>query len=234
LNGLKTVCLPLNKDFTSRLYEQLYEIIECKLLIICNPNNPTGTIIPLEELQKILREFTGIVVIDEAYSDFCPDVSAAHLVNEFPNLIVVQTLSKAYGMAGLRVGMAIASNDWIRALNSIKPPYNISSLVQETAIGLLESTDWSAVKQQLLSERERLFTFLKGHPQVTQVIESAANFILFRVKDAAGLYALLLKNGVIVRNRSNDYNCENCLRITIGTRSENDLFISILNTCNYD
>ncbi len=228
LNGLQTQAINLDENFEINTRQLLLQSKGCKLLIICNPNNPTGKVIPRSELVKIIEQFKGVVVIDEAYSDFCPDESCIDLINDFSNLIVTQTLSKAYGMAGLRVGIAIANSEWIKALNSIKPPYNISSLVQQTAIVALKNNDWNNIIDSINNEKERVFAFLENCDKVLQVTESKANFILFKVENSQKVYDLLAKNGVVVRNRSTQYNCENQLRVSIGTPEENNSFISLM------
>lgn len=229
-NGLKIREINLDKQFRISASEVLLQAEGSKLLILCNPNNPTGNLIPKKELLEIVREFKGLVIIDEAYIDFCPADSMSDEVENFSNLIVVQTLSKAYGMAGLRIGMAIASPEWITALNGIKPPYNLSSLVQETAIKVLKTVPWNELKKEILLERERLVAFLKSHSSVTEVFPSEANFILFRIPDASLIYTKLLENGVVVRNRSNQFNCFDTLRVSVGTKEENNQFIQIMQT----
>jgi histidinol dehydrogenase len=230
VNGLLTIPINLDAKFQISAAEILAQSHGSKLLVICNPNNPTGTIIPKKELLKIVGEFDGIVVVDEAYSDFCLNNSLVDEVTIYSNLIVVQTLSKAYGMAGLRIGMAIASNEWIQSLNTIKPPYNLSSLVQETAINQLQSINWEVIRTEITQERKRLESFLKLNRKVTEVFESEANFILFRIPNATEIYNKLIQNGVVVRNRSTQYNCSDTLRVSVGTKSENDKFIEIIQT----
>ncbi len=228
MNALETKEICLDKSFSISTSQLLNEASGAKVLIICNPNNPTGNVIRKEELLEIAWKFKGVLVIDEAYVDFCPEFSLADEVENFPNLIVVQTLSKAYAMAGLRVGMAIASEDWIEALNRIKPPYNLSSLVQQKAISVLKSNDWQQLKSTLVSEREKMGKVLKSLPVVQQIFPSEANFLLFRVNDADKMYHKLIENGVVVRNRSTHYNCENTLRVSIGNPGENARFIEIM------
>ncbi len=230
INGLRTKTIDLDRNFQIADSEILAQAAGSRLLVLCNPNNPTGNVIPKDRLLEIVREFDGVVVIDEAYIDFCPAYSMADEVNNYSNLIVVQTLSKAYGMAGLRIGMAIASPEWIAALNQIKPPYNLSSLVQETAINQLKTVPWEDLKAEIIRERERLVDFLKAHPSVTEVFPSGTNFILFRIPNASGIYTKLLQNGVVVRDRSNQFNCSDTLRVSIGAREENDEFIQIMQT----
>ncbi|MDH4474254.1 MAG: histidinol-phosphate transaminase [Fluviicola sp.] len=228
INGLSTKRIPLNERFEVD-WSQLSEAIAgTRALIICNPNNPTGNLFSQEAICAVLRTYQGVVIVDEAYIDFSEQSSMSKLVNEFPNLVVVQTLSKAYGMAGLRVGMAIANIEWIAALNSIKPPYNLSSLVQETAVNLIQSTDWKAVITDIITERNRLFEALSQQKGVVEVFPSETNFILFRVEDATRLYRSLADAGVVVRNRSSQYNCNNTLRVTIGSEAENTLFLTLI------
>jgi histidinol-phosphate aminotransferase len=228
INGLSTKRIPLNERFEVD-WSQLSEAITgTRALIICNPNNPTGNLFSQDAICSVLRAYNGIVIVDEAYIDFSEQPSMSALVNEFPNLVVVQTLSKAYGMAGLRVGMAIANIEWIAALNTIKPPYNLSSLVQETAINLLQSTDWKSVIADIIAERYRLFDALSQQKGVLEVFSSETNFILFRVADASNLYRFLAEAGVVVRNRSSQYNCAETLRVTVGTVAENNRFLTQL------
>lgn len=229
INGLTIKQIQLDQDFNCDPDEVIREITGTCMLIVCRPNNPTGNLMKREELIRIIRTFSGVVVVDEAYIDFCPEESMANLVGQFSNLIVVQTLSKAYGMAGLRIGMAIANPEWIDFLNTIKPPYNLSSLVQETALKLLKATNWEQNRTQILEERERLYDFLKTHPLIKEVFPSETNFILFRVENADAIYNYLVENGVVIRNRSRQFRCENTLRISIGSVLENNRFMQLIN-----
>jgi len=228
LNGVRTRSINLNEDFTCSVADILLQSEGCKLLIICNPNNPTGGVLSKEELEEITTGFGGVVVVDEAYVDFCQELSLANSVEQYDNLIVVQTLSKAYGMAGLRIGMAIASEQWIAALNTVKPPYNLSSVVQETAIQRLNSENWKEVTATIASERERVTQFLKTLSTVSEVFPSEANFILFRIQNATKVYDQLLAEGVVVRNRSSQFNCSDTLRVSIGNIEENNRFIKVM------
>ncbi len=228
INGVHLKEIQLDQNFHISASEILRQAQYSKLLILCNPNNPTGNVIPKNEILRIVAQFDGVVVVDEAYIDFCPNYSLANEVENYSNLIVVQTLSKAYGMAGLRIGLGIASKEWITALNKIKPPYNISSLVQETAIRELESTDWNKVKTEIISERKRLEAFLKTLPLIEEVFPSESNFILFRVPNASDVYRKLLNKRIVVRDRSSQFNCAGTLRVSIGTKTENDAFIQIM------
>ena len=232
LNGLQLKTIDLEKDLSVDYSKVILESEWSKLLIICNPNNPTGQLIPKTELIQIVSNFKGVVVIDEAYIDFCDTESMASEVNRFSNLIVTQTLSKAYGMAGLRIGIAIASSNWILALNSVKPPYNLSTIVQQKAIELLKNTDWDEVKRNVLDERSQLINFLNELPIVDHVFPTHANFILFRIQQADSVYAQLIKSGVVVRNRSKQFNCSNTLRVSVGNDIENERFRVAMNDLN--
>lgn len=231
LNGLKTIAIPLNEEFSCSAEFVLEMSKNCKILILCNPNNPTARVENLEWMEEIISNFKGVVVVDEAYIDFCPEYTVVPLLAKYSNLIVAQTLSKAFGMAGLRIGMAITSTDWVSALNSIKPPYNLSEVAQRKALELLVEHDWSAIKSTIISERERLTNYLVGLKDVT-VYPSAANFILFRIENADSIYQELVKKGVIVRNRGTQYQCANCLRVSVGTPEENDAFMQELSVLN--
>jgi histidinol dehydrogenase len=228
INGLRTVEINLDKELQVSVEVILQGVEGSRILVLCNPNNPTGGIIQKEDLLEIVRRFRGIVVVDEAYIDFCPEFSLAAEVENYANLIVVQTLSKAFGMAGLRIGMAIASKEWVDALNTIKPPYNLSSLVQKTAVDVLNSTNWENVKQTIVSEKKRLVKFLNNCKSVEKVFSSQANFILFKTQNANEVYEKLIEKGVVVRNRITQFNCENSLRVSIGSVDENNCFIEIM------
>lgn len=229
LNGLEQVRIPLKPDFTPDWNLTKRSVQDTRMFVVCRPNNPTGNLFDRSKLFDLLPDYNGVMIVDEAYIDFSSENSLAELINEFPNLVVVQTLSKAYGMAGLRVGMAIANSEWVTALNSIKPPYNISSIVQQEAINQLQKQSFSENRAMLVSERERVFAALKDSPIVKETIPSEANFILFKVENAERLYAFLCENGVVVRNRSKQLNCNGMLRVSIGTAEENNRFIELLN-----
>jgi histidinol-phosphate aminotransferase len=182
-------------------------------------------------IEKLLNGFKGLVVIDEAYIDFSSEVSWTAYLNKYPNIIVTQTLSKAYGLAGIRLGICYASKDIIAILNKIKPPYNINSLTQDAAIKALENkTIVDAQVETLLNERNSLMNAFKSVSFIKKIYPSEANFILIKVDDANKRYDELIKNGIVVRNRSSQLHCENCLRITVGTSSENTQLLTLLNT----
>ena len=193
-----------------------------KLIFLCSPNNPTGNSLEKEEIQKVIDEFQGLVVIDEAYIDFAPGKSFLPNLQQNANLVILQTFSKAWGMAGIRLGMAFASEEIISILNKIKYPYNLNILTQQKAMELVEKTDevkrWVKL---LIAERVKMADLLKDFPFVIQVYPSDANFLLVHMHDAEGIYSYLVEKGIIVRNRSKVHLCEDSLRITIGSSEEN-------------
>ncbi|MCR9099510.1 MAG: histidinol-phosphate transaminase [bacterium] len=194
-----------------------------KLLFICSPNNPTGNSIRPELIRELAKGFPGIVVVDEAYIDFSAQESAIRLLPEHPNLVVLQTFSKAWGMAGIRLGMAFASEEIIGYFNKVKPPYNINQLTQEAALKALDGQEAQVAQvQQLLGQRTLLQQYLGGLPFVERIYPSDANFLLVKVEDPASTYNYLVDRGIIVRDRSRVALCEGCLRITVGTPEENE------------
>lgn len=200
-----------------------------KLFFICSPNNPSGNVLNREEINKVLDLKRGLVVIDEAYIDFCNQQSWISELDNYPNLIVCQTLSKAWGMAGLRVGMCFASKEIISVLNSIKPPYNLNELSQRSALQAMENLDnFNGNLKLILSERQRLEEMFAELDCIQNVFDTDANFLLARVDNADKMYDFLLERKVIVRNRSKEFNCQNCIRFTIGTAEENDRLLECL------
>lgn len=204
-----------------------------KLLFICSPNNPTGNSMIRLDVEMLLNNFPGIIIIDEAYINFAKQKTFIAELVEYPNLIVMQTLSKAWGLAALRLGLAFASEDIINLFNKVKPPYNINQSSQQLALEALlnvsQVNEWinSIVQQKLL-----LATELQSFSFVENIFQSEANFLLVKVHDADHLYNFLTAHGIVVRNRSKEMMCENCLRITIGTLKENEILIKFLK--NYD
>lgn len=201
-----------------------------KLLFLCSPNNPTGNLVENGRLEALLNAFPGLVVVDEAYIDFAgPEASVAPLLDRYPKLVVLQTLSKAWGQAGLRLGMAFAHPRIVELLQRIKAPYNLATPSQQLALDALNAADRFAEQtRQLLNERNRLAEVLQSLPQVEQVFPSQANFLLVRFADANGTYQKLLSNGIIVRNRSRVAQLEGCLRFTVGTPEENNRLLATL------
>lgn len=200
-----------------------------KIVFLCSPNNPTGNSLAQVDVLHILDCFDGLVVIDEAYIDFSTQNSFTDRLNNYPNLVVLQTFSKAWGMAGARLGMAFASKEIIQILNSIKYPYNINVLTQDTVLDRLATKD--KVEQQvkeIIAEREKLITELSALSFVDMVYPTEANFVLVRVNNPVEIYKYLMNRGVIVRDRSKVALCEGCLRITVGTDEDNRILIEAL------
>lgn len=202
---------------------------DTKIIWICSPNNPTGNSIHYHDIEMLLNNFNGLVVIDEAYINFARQASWLKALKDYPNLVVLQTLSKAWGLAGLRLGMAFAHPDIITLLNRIKPPYNINQATQELVQKALEETGQvNDMIREIVAMRDELATVFKRMPLTEKVYPSDANFLLVKVKDAAGIYRFLLDRGIVVRDRSRVEWCEGCLRITIGTEKENTQLVDAL------
>ena len=200
-----------------------------KLIFLCSPNNPSGNLLNHSEIRKITDNFNGIVVIDEAYIDFAPGNSWLKELNNYPKLVILQTFSKAWGLASIRCGMAFASEEIIAYFNKVKYPYNLNILTQKFILSQLskevEKNNWVAC---ILEEKTQLEEALNALPLVEKVYPSDANFFLIKVKNANKIYNELAKQGVVVRNRNNISLCGNCLRITIGTKEENSILINAL------
>ena len=200
-----------------------------KLLFLCSPNNATGNSFNTKEVEKLLNEFKGIVVLDEAYIDFSEQKSWLKRLGEFPNLIITQTLSKAYGMAGIRLGVCYASEEIIAILNSIKPPYNVNELTQQKALSGLKNTEQVVAQIAQIKRGKRVLEMaLKDIDFVVKVYPSNANFLLVKVDDATKRYQQLIEKGIVTRNRTHQLLCENCLRISVGAIEENSLLIAVL------
>ena len=201
-----------------------------KIIFICSPNNPTGNCFKQKDITKVLEEFEGIVVIDEAYIDFAPEKSWLPRLNEWPGLVILQTFSKAWGMAGIRLGMAFANKQIINTFSKIKYPYNINLLTQKTALEFL-SKNQSLMQtwvKKLLEEKMRLIEALQLMPFVKKIYPSDANFILIKTEEPKKIYNFLVENKIIIRDRSSVALCEGCLRITVGTDEENQSLIKAL------
>lgn len=200
-----------------------------KIVWICSPNNPTGNSFQRQDVETILNNYFGLVVIDEAYINFARHHSFARELAEFPNLVVMQTLSKAWGLAALRIGMAFASEEIIAVMNKVKPPYNINQASQEIALRALEELGQvNDMIRLLVEEREKLEQKLKRLSFVQKIFPSDANFLLVKVEDAVGAYTYLLGKSIVVRDRSKVELCEGCLRITVGTPEENIILLETL------
>ncbi len=200
-----------------------------KVVFLCSPNNPSGNSLIRSNIEYVLNNFEGIVVIDEAYIDFAREEGFLPLLNSYPNLIVLQTFSKAWGMAGVRLGMAFASKEIIQVLNHIKYPYNVNVLTQQKALEILEQEEQTKQNiSTIISERDILLPKLNNLDVIEQVYPTDANFVLVRVKDPKAVYNYLLNKEIIVRDRSKVALCEGCLRLTIGTPEENLLLLDAL------
>ena len=232
INNVAIRKVPLSPGFVLDPMNVLHAVdLHTKLIFLCSPNNPSGNNLSRSAMLHIVRNFKGIVVVDEAYIDFSPGKSLLPDLETHQNLVVLQTFSKAWGMAGIRLGMAFAAPEIIAVLNKIKYPYNLNILTQQKALELLENKsvveNWVST---LISERERVAEELGKLEVVQKVYPSDANFLLVAVQNAADLYQKLVKNGIVVRDRSKVHLCADCLRITIGSPNENDQLLNALKT----
>jgi len=231
MNNVKIKKVNLTKNYQLNI-EAIEEAIDpfTKLIFICSPNNPTGNSINHSDVEMILNNFEGLVVIDEAYINYSKQKSFIAELTEYPNLVVMQTLSKAWGLAGLRLGMAFASQPVIDLMNKVKYPYNINTATQSLVLDALNNIEW--VNKHIsvtVSEREKLKNELLNLSFTESVYPSDANFLLAKMKNASGIYQNLVEKGIIVRDRSKVVLCDDCLRITVGTEAENKLLIDVLN-----
>lgn len=230
LNNIEVKKAKLDENFQPDLVSIRKLVNEnTKLLFICSPNNPTANNLKEDLIKDLIKSFKGIIVIDEAYIDFSSQDSFVSHINNYPNIIVTQTLSKAFGLAGIRLGICYGNPKIIDVFNKIKPPYNVNELTQKKALERLQNID--VVKKEveiIMEQREFLIKELKTINCVDKVFSSDANFILVRVDDANLRYKQLIDNGIVVRNRTTQPLCENCLRFTVGTKAENLKLISIL------
>ncbi|MCP4441471.1 MAG: histidinol-phosphate transaminase [Aureispira sp.] len=222
--------VPLTADYQLDVNAILNQVIPAtKLLFICSPNNPTGNSMNQAAIRKILDNFEGIVVVDEAYIDFSEQTSLLNWIEQYPNLVVLQTFSKAWGLAGIRLGMAFSNSTIIDLFNKVKPPYNVNILTQHAALKALKQVEQTEQYiQTILIERKKLIAELVKLPFIQKIHPSDSNFILVKVKEADRLYQHLVDQGIIIRNRSKLALCEDCLRITIGKPKENQTLIQML------
>ncbi len=230
INNVEIRKVKLGEDYNFKAQDLLAAAnFYTKAIFICSPNNPTANLLDKPEIVKLLTGFDGVVVVDEAYIDFAPESSLLPELYKYPNLIVLQTFSKAWGMAGIRLGMAFAQPEIIRVFNKIKYPYNINILTQQKALELLanlqEKEEWVKI---LLAERAKLVVELTKFPFVQNVYPSDANFILVKMHDARGIYGYLTEQRIIVRDRSKVTLCEDSLRITVGSPEENQRLLEAL------
>ena len=231
LNQVDLVEVPLDDSFQPNVEAILSGAsAKTKILFLCSPNNPTGNLMEAQRIEALLNGFYGLVVIDEAYIDFADAKSWVQRLGEFDNLVVVQTLSKAYGMAGLRLGMCYAHPDLIEVLLKIKPPYNINAATQSIAQQrLMDQQTLVDQRNRIIMAREQLYLQLSKISWVEKVYPSDANFLLIKVDNAKLRYAQAMERGFVLRNRHGMYGCDQCLRISIGTKDENNLLIEQLN-----
>ena len=232
LNGLACVEVPLISGFQLNVSEILAQATDrTKMIFIPTPNNPTGNRFPMKNIKAIVAGFPGLVVVDEAYAEFSPGETAIDWLADYHNVVVLQTFSKAQGLAGARVGMAFAHPDIIGVLNKIKAPYNLNVLSQQAVFDRLDNADAVANEVQLmLKEKEVLTSTIQQLRLVKEIFPSDANFILIRVDDSQLRYKQLIDKGIVVRNPSNQYACENTLRISIGTAAQNKALIAAFKT----
>ena len=238
--GMYKVCADINDvEYRPVLLDEQYQITADKLLAatddhtkiiwLCTPNNPTGNSLNRDEVVKVIEQFEGLVIVDEAYSDFASQRSLRFDLAKYPNLIVLNTMSKAWGCAAIRLGMAFASKEIIELFNKVKYPYNVNALTQQQALEALKRPidveEWVKV---LLQERTRMMQAFAELPICEKVYPTEANFFLAKMSDATRIYNYLVDLGIIVRNRTRVQLCQNCLRITIGTKSENSELIAAL------
>lgn len=230
INDIELRIAPLLPDFQLNL-AHIETLIDdkTKLIWICSPNNPTGNSINRADIETVLNNYNGLVVIDEAYINFAQQKSFVQELAEYPNLVVLQTFSKAWGLAALRLGMAFASTEVIEVLNKVKPPYNINQATQELALKALEEVGQvNDMIKLIVDMREALSEVFESMPTVEKVYPSDANFILVKIKNARKIYEFLLTKGIVLRDRSSVQLCEDCLRITIGSEKENTILVDAM------
>lgn len=230
INAVENREVLLSEDFQPQV-EKILEAVDenTKIIFLCSPNNPTGNSFSDKSVVKLLQNFKGLVVIDEAYIDFSKKQSWMNELDEYPNLIITQTLSKAYGLAGIRLGICYASPAVISVLNKIKPPYNVNELTQLRALERLSAPE--KIKSEIVSiiaQREELLQVLVDVKFVDKIYPTEANFILIKVDDANKRYDELIAKGIVIRNRTTQPLCDNCLRLTIGTEQENKKLMEAL------
>ncbi|HKL35191.1 MAG TPA: histidinol-phosphate transaminase [Salegentibacter sp.] len=230
INNIENREVLLSTDFEPKVEEILNSIDQnTKMIFLCSPNNPTGNSFSEEKIIHILENFNGLVIIDEAYIDFSTEESWLNKLEQYPNLVITQTLSKAFGMAGIRLGICYASAEIIEILNKIKPPYNVNELTQSRALDrLLNKEKVNSEISDLLKERDLLSKALVQVNFIEKIYPSDANFILVKVDDANNRYDQLLKKGIVIRNRTTQPLCENTLRFTVGTGEENEKLLKAL------
>ncbi|RQO32089.1 histidinol-phosphate transaminase [Taibaiella sp. KBW10] len=233
INAIEFIKLSLNQDFQieRKTVTPYFSDPSLKLIFICSPNNPTGNLLNREDIEFVLQHFKGVVIVDEAYIDFCDEPSFLEKIEKYPNLIVSQTLSKAWGLAGIRLGIAYMNEKILSYYNKVKAPYNVSSINQETALETLRNIDaYEEKRNEILSEKNKLINELQISKPVHKIYPSDANFLLIEVDNANQLYNRLIEKQIIIRNRNSVV--PNCVRITVGTREENLRLLNELKLIN--
>mmetsp|Transcript_14707 Transcript_14707/g.22794 ORF Transcript_14707/g.22794 Transcript_14707/m.22794 type:complete len:375 (+) Transcript_14707:177-1301(+) len=232
VNDVEVVTVPLTSEFDLRIPEMLAAVTEhTKLMFICSPGNPTAKAIPLEDVIKVANsDYKGLIIVDEAYIDFSSKGSAAQLLDDYPNIVVLQTLSKAFGLAGIRLGFALGNEDVIQLMNNVKAPYNVNSMTSEVARNAINNIESLNEKvNELLVQRDIVMSKLEQLDYVVKVHPSDSNFVLFQVKEKAfELYKTMADRGVVTRFRGNEMHCNECIRVTIGSEEENSTFLELM------
>lgn len=237
INTIPVFSVPLTADYQIPVEKVLQQVTpHTKMIFICSPNNPSGNLMRLADIERVVQHAPGLVIIDEAYIDFSPEASLLQsLFLQYPQLVILQTFSKAWGLANLRLGMAFAHPDIIEVFNRIKPPYNVNGYTQQMALASLEQEEKkNQMVQEILALRDELAELLKEVPIVHHIHPSDANFLLVNIKDANQIYHQLIESRIIVRNRTRVMLCADCLRITVGTKTENEQLVSALHALSND
>jgi len=235
-NDIKVISVPLTPSFQIEL-DKVQQAVDSddsiKMIFICSPNNPTANDILSTDMETIIKNFSNkIVIVDEAYIDFSDKPSLTPLVDKYPNLVVLQTLSKAFGLAGIRLGMAISQPEIIQIMSKVKAPYNINKMTSQLALSAFEKENLERVKKNIAlikQERTRVISGLKNVTLVRKIHPTSANFVLFQIDNSFAIYKKMADLGVVIRYRGTEIHCEDCLRMTIGTPEQNDEFVKRLN-----
>ena len=232
INNIEVDQVLLSEDFQIRVEETLAAVTErTKMIFLCSPNNPSGNSLNPKDILAIIDGFDGIVVLDEAYIDFAEQPSFAKEVLKRNNLVILQTMSKAFGLAGIRLGIALADPSVISFMMKVKAPYNVNKLTSKAALkGFGYINAMKAKVEQIKSERDKVISKLETIPEIEKVFPTDANFLIFKIDDAIDIYKKMAEQGVVIRYRGNEPHCENCLRLTIGTPEENERFFGALET----
>lgn len=233
INNVAVREVPLDAETYALNVDRMLAAVDAhtRLMWVCSPNNPTGNAFELADLERLANNFNGILVVDEAYADFSEKGSMLSVLDKHPNLVVLQTLSKAWGMAGLRLGLAFAAEPIAQLFARVKYPYNVNGPTQQEVMRRLETEPHDAHVAEVVAQRKMLVEALSGLTCVVKVFESDANFLLVKVTDADKIYDQLVAEGIIVRNRNKVVGCEGCLRLTVGTPYENQRLLQVLSTC---